>query len=153
MDQFFEDVGPWAWILVGLVLLVLEVFLTIPGSLFLFTGVAALVIGISAILFEWAWQFQLVGFGVLSIVLVVVGRRYFALYDPAAGEETLNIRAERMVGMTYVLVEPIVAGHGRVKVGDSTWGVSGPDAPVGTRVRVVEADGATLVVEPAEQAA
>jgi len=86
------------------------------------------------------------------VVLVLFGRRYFNLHDRGAGEETLNVRAQSMVGKAYVLVEPIVGGHGRVRVGDSTWGVTGPDTPVGTRVRVVSADGAMLVVEPAEAA-
>lgn len=148
MQDFFDTVGPWGWVLAGLVLLVLEIFLTVPGSLFLFTGIAALIIGVSAILFEWAWQFQLVGFGVLSVVLVVFGRRYFARSDRGEAAETLNVRAQSMVGNAYVLVEPIVAGHGRVKVGDSTWGATGPDAPRGTLVRVVSVDGSTLVVEP-----
>ena len=152
MEDFIEQVGPWGWILIGLVLLVLEVFIAIPGSLFLFTGVAALIVGVSAILFDWAWQFQLVGFGVLSIILVMLGRRYFSFARANQDAEVLNVRAVSMVGSVYLVVEPIIAGQGRVKVGDSSWGVTGPDSATGTRVRVISADGATLVVEPIEGA-
>lgn len=152
MQDFFEQIGPWGWVLVGLVLLVLEIFLTVPGSLFLFTGIAALIIGISAILFDWAWQYQLIVFGILSVALVMFGRRYFARPGKDAAAEKLNVRAASMIGSAYMLVEPIVGGRGRIKVGDSTWGVTGPDTSVGSWVRVVAADGATLVVEPADAA-
>ena len=147
MDDFFQQMGPWKWVVGGLILLVLEIFVAVPGSLFLFTGIAALIVGASALLFEWGWQFQLIGFAILSAVLVIGGRRYFAQRASSEGDQGLNERAGRLVGSIYVLVEPIVDGNGRVKVGDSSWGVSGPDAPVGTRVKVVSADGAILRVE------
>ena len=47
-----------------------------------------------------------------------------------------------------VLSEPIEQGSGRVKVDDSVWRVTGPDAPAGTKVRVTGGDGAVLTVEP-----
>jgi membrane protein implicated in regulation of membrane protease activity len=147
MEDFFQQLGPWNWVLAGLILLVLEIFVAVPGSLFLFTGIAALIVGVSALLFDWGWQFQLIGFAVLSLILVIGGRRYFAQRAAQEGDQGLNERAKRLVGSTYVLVEPIVDGHGRVKVGDSTWAVAGPDAPVGTRVRVTGADGSILHVE------
>lgn len=148
--DLFAQLGPWTWIIAGLILLVLEIFVAVPGSLFLFTGIAALIVGASALFFDWAWQFQLVGFAVLSLVLVIYGRRYFARQPIAAEDQGLNERGSRLVGQIYTLSEPIVNGAGRVRVGDSTWGVSGADTPSGTRVRVVSVDGSTLRVE-AEQ--
>jgi membrane protein implicated in regulation of membrane protease activity len=49
----------------------------------------------------------------------------------------------------FTLVEALRDGSGKVQVGDSVWKVRGPDAPVGTRVRVTGADAAVLTVEPA----
>ena len=46
--------------------------------------------------------------------------------------------------------KPIVNGSGTVRIGDTLWRVSGPDAPAGGRVKVMRADGPTLVVEPLE---
>jgi membrane protein implicated in regulation of membrane protease activity len=148
MEDFFQQLGPWNWVLVGLILLVLEIFFSVPGSLFLFTGIAAIIVGASALLFEWGWQFQLIVFAILSVALVIAGRRYFASRASTEGDSGLNERASRLVGSTFMLVEPIVDGSGRIKVGDSTWGVSGPDAPMGARVRVVGADGSILRVDP-----
>ncbi|MHA1559836.1 MAG: NfeD family protein, partial [Alphaproteobacteria bacterium] len=62
LQDLFDQLGPWTWIIVGLILLALEIFVSLPGSLFLFTGVAALIVGASALVFDWAWQFQLFGF-------------------------------------------------------------------------------------------
>lgn len=47
-----------------------------------------------------------------------------------------------------VLEQAIEQGFGRVVLGDSVWRVSGPDLPVGQRVRIVGSQGAVLVVEP-----
>ena len=46
------------------------------------------------------------------------------------------------------LIEALDGGHGKVQVGDSTWLVSGPDAPTGARVRVIGVHGSVLAVEP-----
>jgi inner membrane protein len=37
-----------------------------------------------------------------------------------------------------------------VRIGDTVWQVRGPDAPAGSRVKVTDADGAVLTVEPVE---
>jgi hypothetical protein len=148
LQDLFDQMGPWTWIIAGLVLLVLEIFVSLPGSLFLFTGIAALIVGASALLFDWAWQFQLFGFAALSVVLVLFGRRYFANRAAREGDQGLNERGERLVGSSYTLNEPIVNGAGRVRIGDSTWGVAGVDMPSGARVKVISVDGSTLRVEP-----
>jgi membrane protein implicated in regulation of membrane protease activity len=146
-QDLFDQMGPWTWIIIGLLLLVLEIFVSLPGSLFLFTGIAALIVGASALLFDWAWQFQLFGFAALSVVLVLFGRRYFANQADRTGDQGLNERGKRLVGSSYILTEPIVNGSGRVRIGDSNWGVTGADTPSGARVKVVSVDGSTLRVE------
>ena len=54
------------------------------------------------------------------------------------------------VGTEAVLVEAIGPGHGRVRIGDSTWLAAGPDLPAGSRVRIVGARGALLLVAQAD---
>jgi len=51
-----------------------------------------------------------------------------------------------MIGQRYVLVEAIVNGRGKARVGDGQWLVAGPDLPVGTEVEVVGVDGSLLKV-------
>ena len=144
--EFFSTLGPWTWWVLGLLLLTVEVFL--PGFFFLWFGVAALIIGTSALLFNWPWQFQIVGFAVVSVIAALVGRRFGGAADKPSSDPHLNLRGERLVGRSFVLDEPIMEGVGRVRVDDSIWQVRGPDAPAGSRVVVVSGDGPLLRVIP-----
>ena len=140
-----ETLGGWSWWVLGLVLLGAEVLL--PGFYFLWFGVAAILIGISALLIEWPWQMQVIGFLVLSVIAALVGRRFAGTLDEGSADPLLNRRAGRLQGRTFVLSEPIVAGSGRVRIDDTTWQVRGPDAPAGARVTVTGSDGSILDVE------
>ena len=55
----------------------------------------------------------------------------------------------RLIGETVTVVDAIVDGRGRVKVGDGVWPAKGADCEVGTKVRITGADGTVLVVEAA----
>ena len=145
--DLIRSLGGWAWWVLGLVLLGIEVL--VPGFFFLWFGVAAILIGISALLIDWPWQMQVVGFVVLSVIAALVGRRFAGNLDEETADPHLNLRAGRLEGRTFVLAEPIVEGQGRVRIDDSIWQVQGPDAPAGARIRVTGADGAVLTVESA----
>ncbi len=59
----------------------------------------------------------------------------------------LNRRTEGLVGRVFTLEKPIIDGVGTVRMDDTIWRVAGPDAPSGSRVKVIRADGASLTVE------
>ena len=61
----------------------------------------------------------------------------------------LNKRTDALVGRVFTLERPIVDGSGTVRIDDTIWRVAGPDAPAGSRVRIVQADGASLTVAAA----
>ena len=61
----------------------------------------------------------------------------------------LNKRTEAMIGREFTLEKPIVDGSGTVRIDDTIWRVAGPDTPAGSRVRIVQADGASLTVAAA----
>ena len=148
--QWISDLGPWSWMILGVVLLALEV--VSPGAYLLWLGVAAILTGTLSFQFGdaafWGWQVQVVVFLLLSGVSVLAGRRFF---PATGGEDTdrplLNQRARQLVGRVAVLEEPLVNGEGRIRLGDTLWRVTGPDLPAGTRVRVSSADGGQLRVE------
>ncbi len=143
----FDMLGGWTWWILGLCLLAVEVI--VPGFFFLWFGIAAILIGISALLFAWPWQLQIVGFGILSRISAIIGSKLFGDRNVPSDDPNLNIRAARLEGRTFVLAEPIEAGSGRMKVDDSVWRVAGPDLPAGAKVMVTGSDGTTLTVEPA----
>jgi inner membrane protein len=67
----------------------------------------------------------------------------------AATDAGLNALGQNMVGRTFMLDQPILGGRGRVKLGDGSWSVTGPDMAAGSRVRVAAVNGTELRVEPA----
>ena len=150
--EWFSGFGAWNWFILGAVLLAVEILT--PGVYLLWLGIAAIITGLLSFLLGnvtiWAWQAQVLAFLLLSIVCVLIGRRVF----PATGTENtdqplLNQRERQLVGRTAVLEDPIREGQGRIRLGDTLWRVTGPDLPAGARVRVVEAEGGTLMVEEA----
>lgn len=140
-----STIGPWWWVIGGLVLLGLEVLL--PATYFLWFGIAAIVVGAVSIVVDVTWQVQVIAFVVLAVVLVILGRRFFANRHRGESSAPINRRSEGFIGQSFVLMEPIVNGSGRIRAGDTTWRVTGPDAASGRTVRVVTVDGPLLHVE------
>ncbi|TCM53656.1 hypothetical protein C8J36_106104 [Rhizobium sp. PP-F2F-G48] len=149
--RIIEELGPWAWWVLGLVLLAAEIL--VPGVFLVWIGMAAILTGALALIFWnadfFGWHVQLPLFAVLSLVSVLVGRRLLARFDHPSDAPLLNQRGRSLIGRTAILEEPIAEGRGRVRLGDTTWPVSGPDLPIGARVRVVSADGQWLRVDEA----
>ena len=139
--------GPWAWIVVGVLLLALE--LVVPGGFLVWMGVAAIITGLAAFIQPIGWPFQFLLFGGLSLILIVAWMRYFKDRERKSDRPLLNRRADTFIGHEAELDEPILNGFGRLRLGDTLWRIAGPDLPAGRRVRIVAAEGALLRVEPA----
>jgi inner membrane protein len=152
LERLFVELGPWNWVVLGLILMIFEV--AAPGIFLLWFGVAALIVGAVAILFGEAlglgWQIQVILFLVLSVIAVFIGRRLIGATDVVSDEPLLNMRGEQLIGQVVTLEEATVNGRGRARVGDSLWRVTGPDLAAGTRVRITGIDHGTLVIEMAE---
>lgn len=146
-----EQLGPWNWMVLAAVFLGLEI--VSPGIYLMWFGVAAALTGIVAFMSDFAWTWQIVLFGVFSLTAVVAARRWLQRYPLETDRPFLNRRAERHVGQSFVLVDAIVDGRGRIKIDDTIWLVEGPDQPKGGRVRVTGARGTVLEVTPAEPVA
>jgi membrane protein implicated in regulation of membrane protease activity len=143
----FTALGPWAWIIAGVIFLMLE--LAVPGAFMMWLGIAALLVGVISLLVVWSWQWQFVAFAVFALISVPLWRRLAHKVESPSGSPMLNRRAEGLVGREFTLEKPIVDGTGTVRIDDTIWRVHGPDRPAGSRVKVTRADGANLAVEPA----
>ncbi len=150
IERIIGELGPWNWVAIGLVLLVLEI--AIPGVFLLWFGMAAIAVGTVSIMFHnaafWPWEAQIIVFLVLSLVLAWYGKRMMDKGD-VTDQPLLNKRSEQLIGRTATLGEPIKEGYGRIQLDDSQWRVKGPDLPAGARVKVSGLDGGALVVEAA----
>lgn len=148
MLDWFASLGGWAWVVLGLVLVGGEMLA--PGVFLLWFGLAALLTGIVVGLTGIAWQGALLVFAVLAVASVLAGRaitrRQGDEPDPASG---LNDRGRQLIGKVFKLEATMAGGEGRIRVGDSSWRVTGPELLAGTEIRIVRVEGATLVVEKA----
>ncbi len=135
----------WAWLALGLLLAIGE--MVIPGVFLIWLAGAALITGLVAWLAPIGVPLQIVLFAVLAIVAVFAGRNWLRAHPIVGADPKMNDRGARLIGEMVTVTTAIDGGTGRVRHGDTEWGVRGPDAEAGTRMRVSGHDGAVLLVE------
>lgn len=135
----------WWWLIGAALLGILEIFL--PGIFLIWMAAAAAITGILVAFLPLALPFQLALFALLAIAAVYSGRRHYERNPVASDDPLLNDRTARLIGQNVLVVTAIEHGEGRVQVGDGVWTARGPDAPAGSRMRVVGAQGNCLTVE------
>lgn len=134
----------WAWLIAAMVLAGAEI--VAPGVFLIFlAGAAALTAVAAALGVPLAGQLGL--FPLFALGSVWLGKSLYNRNPVPTSDPLLNDRLARHIGETVMVVGAIEHGSGRVKLGDSVWTAKGPDAEVGTRVRIVGAEGTCLRVE------
>lgn len=148
MVETFAALEPWHWMALGVAILALEVLLS--TEVLLGIGLGALA---TALVYKFvpslSWQSQLVWFAVFSVVTTVVYWKKFRASRQASDQPLLNKRTQQLIGKTATLKEPISNGAGKIQLGDTLWSVQGPELDEGEQVRIVNAEGMTLIVEKA----
>ena len=147
-DEILEgsEVG-LAFVIVGILLFVIEVFQ--PGFLIAVPGTVFIVLGI------------LLSFGVVEGMLLLpiglavgLGSLYgtMRLYQSLAPPDTPSeMSIETMLGKTGIVTKEVIANErmGKVKVNlEEFRGTSEENISVGTKVKVINAEGITLTVVP-----
>lgn len=142
-----ETVTFWGWLILAFVLFGLE--LLAPLTYFLWLGASALATAVVLLIApDMAWQIQALIFSVLSVVSILISRKYLVKRQTQSELPNLNRRAQQYVGKVFTLVESNENGKGKIKVDDSLWMVSGPALPQGAEVRVTSVEGSIFQVEP-----
>lgn len=138
------------WLILAALLAITE--LMIPGVYLTFIALGAAATGVLALIFpELGLIGQLISFAAWSSVAVLIGKRWYNTNPVPSSDPDLNNRAARMIGQRVTVVEPIVGGSGRVRVGDGEWPAEGPDIGAGEKARVVEVRGGVVLVEATSQ--
>lgn len=140
-----------AWGAIALLLFAAEALA--PGAFMLWMGFAAVVVFLGVLLVPGIPLLaQVAAFIALSFVSIQVYRKFVRGrgHERESEHPHLNRRAFQHIGRVVPLEQAIVAGRGRVKIGDAFWLVQGADLPTGTPVRVVGTDGIVLQVEAAD---
>jgi membrane protein implicated in regulation of membrane protease activity len=144
MTSMFVTLGTWNWLILGLVLVGVEVLA--PGVFMLWLGLAALLVGLLSFVIDMHWQMQILLFAIFAAAAVPIWRSLARRGRSETSNPFLNRRTDALVGRVFTLEKPIQDGAGTVRIDDTIWRVTGPDAPAGSRIRIVKADGAMLTV-------
>ncbi len=137
----------YLWWILALLLIAGEIL--VPGYFMLWIGLAAAAMGVLLwVIPSLGLLAQALLFAALAIVACMIYAKWLrpGLERGEPGSERLNRRGEQMIGQRYELIEPIVNGRGKARVGDGQWLVSGPDMPLGSTVEVVGVEGSLLKV-------
>ncbi|QWA12482.1 NfeD family protein [Sodalis ligni] len=137
----------WFWISLGGLLLAAEMLGA--GGFLLWSGCAAVAVGLVIWVVPMDWAAQGLLFALLTLVSGFLWWYWLRGHNKSLPASLLNRRGEQLVGIHAILVEPVVNGVGRVRVGDGTWrAICDEDLPVGATVEVMAAEGITLHVRP-----
>ena len=145
-------VASYGWWLLALLLIAAE--LIAPGYFLLWIGLAAAIMGLIMLVVPGlVFLAQAILFALLAVGVCFIYWKYIRPSTELRDDQPLlNRKGDRMVGRRVLVVDAIVNGRGKVKIGDSVWLVEGMDCPIGTPVRVTSVDGTTLqvVADPSE---
>ncbi len=148
MPDWLMNHSGWLWAILGLLLIGGEMLA--PGVFLIWLGLAALLTGAMVGILGFGWQAACIVFAILAAGCVAAGRlltrRRSEEPDAATG---LNDRGRQLIGKVFRLDATMTGGEGRIRVGDSSWRVMGPELLAGTEIKVVRVEGSTLVVEKA----
>lgn len=144
--EWLDQIEFWHWLIAAVVMIIIEMIL--PAAYFLWMGISAFVVGLLIyVVPDMPVLIQVIIFGVLSVVCLVLYKRHKKSNPNVNDQPNLNRRGEQYVGRSFTLEEAIVNGVGKIKVDDSTWKVKGSDMPAGMKVRVMSVDGTVFNVE------
>ena len=144
------EISLWGWLLIGMMLLAIE--LIAPFAFFLVAGRigTANCVDIIPLFRQPSGRLQGLIFSMLAVVSVILSRRYLVHRQTESEIPNLNRRAQQYVGKVFILIECIEHGHGKIKVDDTYWQVSGPKLEKGSKVRITRVNGAVFTVEKAD---
>ncbi|HGJ5877316.1 MAG TPA: NfeD family protein [Arsenophonus sp.] len=134
------------WLSLGGLLLVAEMLGA--GGYLLWSGIAAVIVGILVWIIPFCWAFQGMLFSVLTVVAAFVWWYWLnKMSKPQQG--MLNQRDQQMIGLRATLIEPTNNGYSRVSVADGSWRIyCSIELSEGTEVEIISIDGNTLNVKP-----
>jgi len=139
------------WVILGLVLIVAEVFT--PGFVLLWFGIGALAAGLASIVGVDSLAIQFVIFAAVSVILTAASRTIFVNYfSREKTGDSLRTGADSLPGKIGTVVSSSrgAMNEGAVKVFGSTWTAYPADGEepleAGERVRVERMEGASLYV-------
>ena len=142
MEMLFENLNFMHWLVLGLSLIILELFLWTVFLLWI--GASAITVSIVFYLMpDTSWPIQLLIFVALSLASTFLAKRY---YPVKTVDDELHEKAKTYIGKECK-VSSIDDGIIKVQIGKSLWFARGTGLSVGQAVKIVDVDDSTFIVE------
>jgi len=143
MEMLFENLNFMHWLVLGLSLIILELFLWTVFLLWI--GVSAITVSIVFYLMpDTAWPIQLIIFVALSLATTYLSKRY---YPVKTVDDELYDKAKTYIGKECK-VSSIEDDVIKVQIGKSLWFAKGSELSVGQTVKIIDVESVTFIVEP-----
>ena len=145
MEMLFENLNFMHWLVLGLSLIILELFLWTVFLLWI--GASAITVSIVFYLMpDPSWLIQLLIFVALSLASTFLAKRY---YPVKTVDDELHEKAKTYIGKECK-VSSIDDGAIKVKIGNSLWFAKGAELSVGQIVKIIDVESSTFIVEPVD---
>lgn len=156
LDLLNNNIVYWHWIVFGLVLITIELFIPIFVTLWL--GVAAIIVGLLLLVVSFSFGMQLLLWAMISAALVVLWHKYVS--PKLLDRTTAGLSREAMVGQVGLVMKYSEdQGRGRLRfsapiIGNDEWAfIYEPNAGESTlmngdKVQVTDISGNHLIVKP-----
>jgi inner membrane protein len=147
LDSFVISSSVVFWTLGGL-LLIFELLGT--SGYALWSGLAAIFVGVMAwLLPTLSWSILWLLWAIATLIIAYLW--WLWLHSRSRRQQNqfeLNQPQSELIGLKTIIVEPITAGRGRVKINDGSWLANcDQDLPAGTLVEVIAINGLVLHVQ------
>lgn len=138
----------WVFFTLGGILLIAE--LLGSGGYSLWSGIAAIAVGLIACILPLSWPILWILFSIFTLVSAYLWWAVLKKRDENKSQKNqINQPQQELIGVKTVVTDAIINGYGRIKIKDGTWSAKcNKDLEVGQLVEVISIDGVILNVQP-----
>jgi len=145
MELIFDNLNFIHWLILGIGLIIIELFLWTVFLLWI--GSSAITSGVIYFLFpNISGLMQLLIFAVIAIAATSLAKKY---YPVKTVDEQLHNKAKSHIGKECT-IESIENGVTKVKIGKSLWFAKGSNLSAGQIVKIIDVESSTFIVEPSK---
>ena len=142
MEFLFENLNFIHWLILGIALIILELF--VWTVFLLWIGSSAITVGIIFFLLpNVSGLLQLLIFIVLAVVATLLSKKY---YPVKTVDEQLHDKAKKHIGKECMIVS-IEDEVAKVQIGESLWFAKGSNLSTGQSVKIIGVESSTFIVE------
>jgi len=145
MELLFENLNYMHWLVLGLALVIIELF--VWSVFLLWIGASAITVSVIYYLFpDVSIVLQTLTFVLISISTTFLAKKYFPVKTV---DDQLHDKAKLHIGKEY-RVASVENGIAKIQIGESLWFAKGSDLVIGQTVKILDVESSTFIVKPSK---